>query len=169
MPSRRARRRSQAVTEAMNSRSTRVVSVGSTASFVSQAVRHGEDPLPDRDVGQHIGHEAGGKVAHASTDAAGAKTTALARESDGSAPAAVATLGENKPVRQDSAAEKRFEFLAHKAGQAAGPVPLGLELLDEAAPVFLNGPVEDGLFRSVPVMRLGLAPLPREVGAVFRD
>jgi hypothetical protein len=65
-------------------------------------------------------------------------------------------------MRQDSAPEERFDLLAHKVGKAAGPVPLGLELLDEAAPVFLNGPVGDGLFRSMAVMRLGLAHLASE-------
>ncbi len=120
----------------------------------AQRVGQGQDPLSNGHVRDDAIHEPGREVAHAASYAARTETTTAARERDGAAPPAVATLGQDQTLRKNPAAQEGLHFGHDERGEHRR---LGhrLQLTDERLPVRLQRRIEDGFFWPVPLVAGG--------------
>lgn len=115
----------------------------------AEALWHREHPLPDRDGGDHVVGEVGGRC-HAPRVAVGADAPALAGEGDQEVVAAAGAASAGEAVGQDAAAEIGPEPGLDETGHAQaqriglfGAAEVGLQMITDE-------PVEDGALRPAP-------------------
>jgi hypothetical protein len=118
---------------------------GVEGELVADRHRHGEHPLPDGHMRQHVIDEAGGELAHPPAATRGAEAAPLTTEGDDGSVATALTLNAQQAVTEDATAKVRLELSLHERRQ---PRALGIagRLGEEGLKVGLDGPVEHGAF-----------------------
>ena len=79
-------------------------------------MRHTQDPLADRHVGEHVVDQVRGACGHAPTAAARTETSTFARERDQSLGSAVATLEPREAAGEEPTPQKRPELVLDEPG-----------------------------------------------------
>jgi len=153
-PSRRARARSHAETAEMSCHKDFCRQRGIVRHPPAQTMGYREHPLAHRSARDHaVGHRRR-EVAHATADAAWAKSAPLAREPNRARPAAVRTPREGEAMRQDAAAQEGLHF-RHDERRQRGRIAVGLQVGKEGPPMGLQGLVEQCLFGATALAGLG--------------
>jgi len=114
------------------------------SEHVAQAKRQAQDPLPDRDGGEHVLDEMGGALGHATPAAARADRTRLARERHEPLGVAGVAVEAGEAVRPDAAGEELAELALDERRDAAA----GLGRPQERREVRAYDPMQHGVLGS---------------------
>ena len=113
---------------------------------VAQAVRHGEDPLPDRQSAEDVVDEVRGEACHSPAGTGRADRTALTGQSDEQVLSAPLALEPGEPPGELTAAEELAQLALDEVGQALA-VTARSGLGKEGLEVVGYDPVENAVLR----------------------